>query len=83
MSDEFTLSIFYNGEHEDYHTSLLLQGYSYKICVTIDEMKVYFEPDEEGSYRVIKMPGQDENQLEKVNKVLLQELREKIEEEPG
>lgn len=43
-------------------------------------MEVYFEPDEEGSLRVVKMPEQDEKKLEKIDKGLLQELKEKIEE---
>lgn len=80
MSDEFTLSILHKGEQKDYPARLLLQGYTYKIRVTVDGMEVYFEPDEEGSLRVVKMPEQDEKKLEKIDKGLLQELKEKIEE---
>jgi len=74
MSNEFTLSILHKGEAKDYSARLLLQGYTYKICVTIDDMEVYFEPDEDGRFRVVKMPGQDEKMLEKVDKELLKSL---------
>ena len=47
---------------------LLLQGYTYKICVTVDDMDVHFEPDEEGSFRVVRMPGQDEKKQDKIDK---------------
>jgi hypothetical protein len=80
MNDEFTLSINYKGGQKDYPARLLLQGYAYKICVVVDETEVYFEPDEEGSFRVVKLAGQDEKNLEKIDKRLLQELKEKIEE---
>lgn len=53
----------------------ILQGYTYKICVTVDDMDVYFEPDEEGGFRVVKMPGQDEKKLDKIDKSLLEELK--------
>jgi len=79
MTDEFMLSVNYKGEQKDYPARLLLQGYTYKICVIVDDMEVYFEPDEEGSFRVVKMPGQDDKKLENMDKGLLQGLSERIE----
>ena len=79
MSDEFTLSIEYKEKSKDFQARLLLQGYTYKICVTVNDMEVYFEPDEEGRFRVVRIPGQDEKKLEKIDKGLLQELKNKIE----
>lgn len=79
MTDEFMLSVNYKGGQKNYPARLKLQGYTYKICVTIDYMEVYFEPDEEGSFRVVRMPGQDEKKLDKIDKSLLEELKNKIE----
>ena len=80
MNDEFTLSINYKGQLKDYPARLLLQGYTYKICVIANDMELYFEPDEEGCFRVVRMTGQDEEKLEMIDKGLLQELNAKIEE---
>lgn len=80
MTDSFTLTINYKGEERGYSARLLLQGYTFRICIHIDEVDVYFERDEEDSFRVVKMPSQDEKKLEKIDKALLLILKEKIEE---
>lgn len=78
MTDSFILTINYTGEERDYPSRLLLQGYTFKICVQVEDVDVYFERDEEGSFRVVRMPGQDEKKLEKIDKALLLKLKEKI-----
>jgi hypothetical protein len=80
MSDDFTLTIVYKNQEREYQARLLQQGYTYKIIVLIEDLEVYFEPDEERNFRVVSMPGQDEKKLEKIDKQLLQALKEKIEE---
>ncbi len=80
MSEDFTLTVLHKGVLEDYIGRLLMQGYTFKISFTIDDTEVWFERDEEGSFRVITMPGQDEKKLEKIDKHLLQSLIEKLEE---
>jgi len=80
MTEEFLLSILYKGQEQHFPAKLLLQGYTHKFQVTLPETDVFFEPDEEGQYRVIKMPGQEEKDLSKIDKVLLAEIQKKIEE---
>ena len=80
MNNDFTLSINYKGEQKEFEARLVQFGYSYRIVVTVNDIEVYFEPDEERNFRVVAMPGQDEKKLEKVDKGLLSELKEKIEE---
>jgi len=80
MADDFLLTVTYRGLETEYKARLFLQGYTFKICVTINDMEVYFERDEEGSFRVARMPDQDEMKLEKIDKDLLIKLKEKIEE---
>ena len=78
MTDPFTLTINYKGEERDFTAQLLLQGYTHKFKVLIDQLEVFFEPDEEGIYRAIKMPWQTEKDLEKIDKHLLKEIQQKI-----
>jgi hypothetical protein len=79
MTDEFNLIIEYRGEVKEFPANLLLQGYTHKFKVLVDGLEIFFEPDEEGSYRAVKMPWQDEKQLEKMDRNLLQAIQEKIE----
>ena len=56
MTDEFDLIIDYRGEQKHFPANLMLQGYTHKFKVIIDNKEVFFEPDEEGSYRAVLMP---------------------------
>ncbi len=47
MTDEFILTITYKQEQTDFKARLLLQGYVHKFRVMVDEMEIFFEPDEE------------------------------------
>jgi hypothetical protein len=78
MTDEFDLIIDYNGEQKDFPATLLLQGYTHKFKVMINDKEIFFERDEEGSYRAMKMPWQNEKELEKIDKQLLRAIQEKI-----
>ncbi|MBG9377944.1 hypothetical protein I5907_17020 [Panacibacter sp. DH6] len=78
MTDEFILTTNYNETSRDFKAHLLLQGFSYKIVVQIDEMDVYFERDEESNFRVVTIPGQDVKKLEKIDKQLLQLLADEL-----
>jgi hypothetical protein len=78
MTDQFDLIIDYNGEQKSFPATLLLQGYTHKFKVVIDNKEVFFEQDEEGSYRALRMPWQDEKEFEKIDRNLLKALQEKI-----
>jgi len=78
MIDKFELEVMCNGVQKEFHAKLLLQGYTHKFKVLIDGTEVFFEPDEEGSYRVVKMPWQNEKELQKIDVNLLQAIQEKI-----
>ena len=53
-------------------------GYTHKIAVRLQEAEVFFEPDEEGSYRAFSAP-EDGAALEKINKGLLQAVIQSLE----
>jgi hypothetical protein len=80
MTDEFILTVDYKGAPADFPAQLFLQGYTHRIRVKIGTTEVYFEPDEGGSYRVIKMPEQEEKELLQIDRELLHAIQQKIEE---
>jgi len=80
MQDDFSLSIVYKGQQREYPVRVVHQGYSYKIALSIDDLEIYFEPDEERNFRIIAAAGQDEKKLEKIDRELLAALHEKLAE---
>ena len=78
MTDEFDLIIYCEGVQRTFPALLLLQGYTHKFKVMINDREVFFEPDEEGLYRAVKMPWQSEKELEKIDRNLLKAIQEKI-----
>ena len=80
MAEEFEIDIDYRGEEKKLRGSLLLYGYSHQIKIQLDDMEIYFEPDEEGIYRVLKMPWQKEKDFERIDRGLLYAIQQKITE---
>lgn len=79
MTDEFILSVEYNGHEHQLKANMISWGYTHKFRVLVNEMEVFFEPDEEGSYRAVMMPGQDEKALKKIDRGLMHAIQESIE----
>jgi hypothetical protein len=78
MAQRFSLPIDYNGEQKELPAQLLVTGYTHRFVVTVDELEIFFEPDEEGCYRAIKMPGQEQVPFERIDKGLLSAIQQKI-----
>lgn len=53
MNEPFHLHINYQGEEHELPARLERWGYSHRFAVLIGETAYHFEPDEEGSYRVL------------------------------
>jgi hypothetical protein len=79
MGDPFMLSVNYQDEQREYRVQRLEQGYTHRYKVWIGEAQIFFEPDEDDSYRAIKMPGQDEKMLNKIDRKLLLVLQQQLE----
>ncbi len=79
MTEEFTITAHYKGDDLQFTARLLLQGYSHQFEVDINGVLVHFEPDDSGSYRVLKMPWQEEKELLKIDKTLLAAISGSIE----
>jgi hypothetical protein len=80
MDDSFILTVNYKSEDADFNSWLLLQGYTHKIKVQIGETEVFFEPDEESNYRAVKMPWQEQKDLEKIDRHLISLIGKKIQQ---
>jgi hypothetical protein len=80
MDESFILTVQYKLKEQDFTAWLLLQGFTHKIKVLINETEVFFEPDEEGQYRAVKMSWQEQKDLEKIDKVLLSQIQQKIQD---
>lgn len=57
MDDSFEIPVTWKGEEMGFTASLIKTGYTYKIATEVFGQLVYFEPDEEGHYRVIADPA--------------------------
>jgi hypothetical protein len=51
MAESFVITATYKYQQRDFDAELIAFGYSYRIEVMIDGVKVIFEPDEERNYR--------------------------------
>ncbi len=70
MADSFDLPVEFNGEEKLFPTTILRYGYTHKIQVTVDDVIVTFEQDEEKNYRATV----DHDKATAVNKHLLEEI---------
>jgi hypothetical protein len=78
MTEPFMLTVTYKSSTIDYPAQLMMLGYTHKFKVQIDGNEVYFEPDEEGLYRVVQMPGQEIETLTAIDPRLLELLQQKL-----
>ena len=78
MTELFDIIVHYKDREMAFPARLVLQGYSHKFTVCVYETLVCFEPDEEGTYRVVLMPGQNEKELAAIDRNLLGLIQEKL-----
>jgi DNA polymerase/3'-5' exonuclease PolX len=60
MDEPFIITVPYKGEEINLEAQLQLTGYTHRFRVVIDEVDIFFEPDEERQYRAIIPPEQAE-----------------------
>jgi hypothetical protein len=53
MAEKFSLQIHYKNKDLGLPAELRVTGYTHKIAVSIGDVEVIFEPDEERNYRVV------------------------------
>ncbi|WP_345951056.1 MULTISPECIES: hypothetical protein [unclassified Mucilaginibacter] len=74
MDERFLLEVIYNGEVLKYDAEFRNYGYVQKVAVDLDGLIVFFEPDEEGSYRALINPEQLSDKNNKLEIGLLQAI---------
>lgn len=77
MNDTFDLPVHYNGEELLFPAQLRQLGYIHRFEVYVGDDLIYFERDEEGSYRALFDP---EKQPAHIEPALLQAIADGIEE---
>jgi len=79
MDDVFSLPVNYLGEEHEFEARLHLSGYTHKIEVTIEDIAVLFEPDEERKYRAVVSPEQLKDKANTLSIGLLQAISMQLE----
>ncbi len=78
MDESFEIPVDYKGEKLLFKAVLITYGYSYKLEVEIFHQKVFLEPDEETSFRVV-IPYETPN-ISPIDQNLLQAIVNALEE---
>ena len=78
MEDQFDLTVEHNGQELHFDTQFMRMGYTHKFKVVVEGQEVFFEPDEEGSYRAILPAGIDEKLKRSIDMSLLQQIAHTI-----
>jgi hypothetical protein len=78
MEEPLLLPVTYRNEELELEFSLQRFGYIQRVGVRIGEVVVFFEPDEEGSYRALVNPEQIE-QSRSLSVGLLQAIAAQLE----
>ncbi len=79
MSEPIDLPVSYNGKEMKFPMELIPIGFTYKIKVTVGDIDVLFEPDEEKNYRAI-VNMEDRDRAANLDKELLQSISETLHE---
>ena len=79
MADDFIITVSINGEEKHFSTQWQPWGYTHRFTILVEGVSVFFEPDEEGHYRAVLAPDQDEALVKTLNPAWLEAIRETIE----
>ena len=76
MNEPFILPVTYQGTEHELKARFERWGYTHRIAVLINEFTYNFEPDEEGSYRVLTVSDQAEKT--EIDRAFLKAVVEKL-----
>ena len=79
MSDELNIPVMFKGEELILPCRVLNYSNSYKLEVTIDDVIIQFEPDEERNWRAV-LSWEDLQANKKVSKELVEAIAETLTE---
>ncbi len=74
MPDEFVLPITYNQDRLELPCTIIRLPYTYQLEIEVNGQKLFFEQDDSGEFRVVKMPWQDQHQIKRIDSRLIQAI---------
>jgi hypothetical protein len=77
MSEPILITVPYQGEDKEFEIQLEVTGYSYRIKAIVNEVIVFFEPDEEKKYRAV-VSSENMEPGKKLDPVLLKTIAESL-----
>jgi len=80
MTEPLVITVPYQGTEKQFEMQLEQTGYTYRIKVIVNEVIVFFEPDEEKQYRAI-VPYENVDAGKKLDAGLLQAIAETLAKE--
>jgi hypothetical protein len=80
MADSFTITVSLHGRERSFDAGWQQMGYTHRFTVRLDDIIIYFEPDEEGHYRTIIAPGQDEKKVTAIDKEWLEAIQQTLQD---
>jgi len=81
MEESFTLPVLHKGEETLVDFTFRRLGYTYKISAYIGGQEIFFEPDEEGSFRATLVDPNGRQEQEKIDRAYIQAMIQKLTEE--
>lgn len=78
-SENIIITVPYRGGEKEVALEWQPMGYTHRFKVQLDEVEVYFEPDEERNFRVVLPEGLNDNQV-KINIELVQAVAAVLQE---
>ena len=79
MSETFQINVPYKGEEKTFTCYFLHKVFSYQVKVLVEEQEIFFEPDEEGSYRILVQSLEQQNAFRKIDPALLLSIQHQLE----
>ncbi len=71
MEDPILITVPYKGEEKNIEVQWQPMGYTHRFKAWINDVEVFFEPDEERQYRAV-IPPEQSNNTHKIDTALLQ-----------
>ncbi|AXY75608.1 hypothetical protein D3H65_17210 [Paraflavitalea soli] len=71
MEDPIIITVPYKGEEKNIEVQWQPMGYTHRFKASINEVEVFFEPDEERNYRAV-IPPEQAGVAHKIDPALLQ-----------
>ena len=80
MDESFSIEIVQKGQKLSFDARLVTVGYTHRFYVTINDLEVTYEPDEERNYRAM-VNNKEHGHINDLDKELIQTVGDKIQQD--